>query len=1487
MAGTADITDGVRRGRGAASSARVSLSRCPRIAAHVVGAGTAVAILVLASPVFAAERQALHGHIPQAVTDLNLQPIDRLPGTNRLQLAIGLPLRNRDALGTLLQQISDPASPQYRHYLTPNEFAERFGPTRQDYQAVIDFAKSKGLTVTGTHPNRVLLDVKGSVADIENALHVTMRVYQHPTQGRTFYAPDVEPSIDLAVPVLGISGLNNYTPPHPMNLRRLPIATRERAVPASGSGPNSTYMGSDFRAAYVPGVSLTGAGQTVGLVEFDGYYASDITAYESQASLTGVTLQNVLLDGYGGGAGVNNSEVALDIEVAISMAPGLSQVIVYEAGPSGFPDDILNRMATDNLASQLSSSWTWGGGVDGTADQIFQQMAAQGQSFFQASGDSGAYSGSTSEDFPADDPNITIVGGTTLTTTGPGGARISETAWSWFPFGQQDATSGGISTDYAIPSWQQGVSMTTNHGSTTKRNIPDVALTADNVFVVSDNGSLGDFGGTSCAAPLWAAFAALVNQQAATNGQSAIGFINPAIYTIGKSANFTTDFHDITTGNDTNSTSPTNFFAAPGYDLCTGWGTPAGQNMINALLATGANLVLTKSASPSPATTGSALTYTVTVTNNGPATAASVTVTDALPASVTFSSAAASQGTCTTNGHVVICALGSLTANAVATITISVVPNLAGILTNTAVVSTATPDPNPTNNTATVTTTVNSPPSWFISPSSLSFGTLTSGQTSNQTFSVINHGLARLTGTVALVTSSGPFVITNGSPFSVNGGKTGTVTMTFSPISAGNFSNLVAFITTNGVSTNAVSGTAVTPAQLSVSPLTQSFGTVTTGTTAQVTFLVTNGGGATLSGTASITTAGFHIVSGATYNVAAFGSTNVVVSLTPPSVNSFTGKVIFASNGANSTNTVTGTGVSGPTASFSAAPTSGSSPLTVTFTDTSTGTITNRVWTWGDGAVTTTVATSVMHTYGCGGPYSVSLVVSGPGQSSTLSKAGLIGVADTTPPTITACAPVMTNSANANCQAVVPDFTGSVQATDNCTPNSALVKTQSPPAGAVVGTGTTPVTITVKDAAGNAATCQTSYIVRDATAPTIVACAPSVTALANSAGQAAVPDFTAKVQATDNCTPSNALVRAQSPTAGALVGIGATPVTITIVDASGNSAVCSATFTVQGIPPGANFTAAPTTGDVPLVADFSNTSTGTITSVLWSFGDGDISTTPSPSHTYTNAGSFSVSLTAYGPAGTNTFTRSGYLIISPARAPIISAGPTVSNALLQIDNQVVVEAGATNVFTATATDPDGLPLGYQWQFGDDMTNGPAPLATALHVYNGNCGPYVASVTVSNGYTSVSSNLAVAVACEMPVSKLRLKPNFTKSNADKAALTSMLDLGSAFQPPGQALVVDIGDALVQFTFNKNGLGVNGSSMGRVKFVKRMGLWSLTVRLNKGDWQNQWAAHGMTNAMIKTPGVTVTVPVVVLVGDTAFATDHPLNYTATADKTGLAK
>jgi uncharacterized repeat protein (TIGR01451 family) len=539
-----------------------------------------------AAPANAVERQALRGHVPAAVA--RLAATGRLPASQSLNLALGLPLRNQEGLTDLLHQLYDPASTNYHRYLTPDQFKDMFGPTEESYQAVVRFAEANGLEVVTTHPNRVLLNVRGRVSDIEKAFQITLRTYQHPSEAREFYAPDVEPSRDSGVPILDITGLDNYSlPQHAMH--RVP-ASEGRNL-ALGSGPGGSLLGYDFRNAYVPGSTLVGSGQIVGLLEFDGYFPSDILAYESLAGLPNVPLQNIMLDGFNG-VPVNPGavgEVSLDIEMAIAMAPGLSSVTVFEAGPNGFFNDILASMVTHPEIKQFSSSWGDGGGPDATMNTLFQQMAAQGQSFFQASGDGDAYIMPIWR--PGDNPYVTSVGGTTLTMNGSGSSYASERVWNsgYMPPGWSYTTNGfwgsggGVSTYYSIPFWQLGVNMTLNGGSTTNRNIPDVALTADNIWVVSDLGQQGAFMGTSAAAPLWAAFTALVNEQGAASGRPSVGFLNPTLYSLGGGPGYTSFFHDITRGDNTWSNSPNQFFAVAGYDLATGWGTPAGTNLINFL----------------------------------------------------------------------------------------------------------------------------------------------------------------------------------------------------------------------------------------------------------------------------------------------------------------------------------------------------------------------------------------------------------------------------------------------------------------------------------------------------------------------------------------------------------------------------------------------------------------------------------------------------------------------------------------------------------------------------------------------------------------------------------------------------------------------------------------------------------------------------------------------------------------------------------------
>jgi subtilase family serine protease len=457
---------------------------------------------LVATAVQAQQQPLITSHVPEAVSSGLAPIVGELPATQRLSLAVSLPLRNDDELDEFLQNLYDPNSPSYRQYLTVEEFAARFGPTEADYAAVVDFAQRNGLTVIDRFANRMVVDVEGPVENIEKAFQLKLKIYQHPTESRTFYAPDRELTVNLDVKLLHVSGLDNFSLPHAKdNLTSVAVGK------TSGSGPGGSFLGSDVRAAYYGSGALSGAGQSVGLFEFGPYRINNIDMYFNNASEPlNVPIQNVPINGASLNCppgSCNDIEEALDIEQAISMAPGLSKLFVY-VGKSDV--SIFNRMASDNIAKQLSCSWGWQDN-ESALDPIFKEMAAQGQTVFVATGDNGS---STPADvtWPSDDPWVTAVGGTVLTTHGPGGTWESEIAWRY--------SAGMPSKNHVpIPSYQQlaGVINSSNHGSTTLRNLPDVASVSTGLYVCANGTCKDQSGGTSYAAPQWASFVAMVNQQ--------------------------------------------------------------------------------------------------------------------------------------------------------------------------------------------------------------------------------------------------------------------------------------------------------------------------------------------------------------------------------------------------------------------------------------------------------------------------------------------------------------------------------------------------------------------------------------------------------------------------------------------------------------------------------------------------------------------------------------------------------------------------------------------------------------------------------------------------------------------------------------------------------------------------------------------------------------------------------------------------------------
>lgn len=541
----------------------------------------------------AQERALLTRHLRDVTLSGQAQLVGRLPASKSMTLDLVLSLRNQAELSDLLIQLYDPSNPSYRHFLTVQEFTASYGPSQEDYDAVVHFAQANGFTIVGGSRDGMDVLVNGSVANVETAFELTMNVYQHPTENRQFYAPDREPTVNLPFQLWHISGLDNYSIPRP-------AVRHSSAVRANvaGSCPGNSYCGSDMRAAYYGGTTLSGSGQSVGLLEFYGYDLQDVNNYFASARQSNrVPIVGISTDGTSLGClariGCDDTEQVLDITQAVSMAPGMRALNVYVGNSD---TAILSAMSRHSpLDKQLSSSWTWSPSDPRVDDPYFEKFAVQGQSIFQAAGDSGAYAADSEAVYPADDAYVRAVGGTDLQTLNAGGAWRSETAWS-------DGGGGYYTPDsIPIPAWQDQprVITPTNMGSTSWRNSPDVASEANfDFFVCADQTACSaNWGGTSFAAPTWAGYMALVNQQALANGHSTIGFLNPTIYSMGLRSGYTAAFHDIISGSN-------GYPAVTGYDLATGWGSPKGTGLINALAGgpTG-NPTPTPTPTPAPAPT--------------------------------------------------------------------------------------------------------------------------------------------------------------------------------------------------------------------------------------------------------------------------------------------------------------------------------------------------------------------------------------------------------------------------------------------------------------------------------------------------------------------------------------------------------------------------------------------------------------------------------------------------------------------------------------------------------------------------------------------------------------------------------------------------------------------------------------------------------------------------------------------------------------------
>jgi kumamolisin len=469
-----------------------------------------------------------------------------------------------------------------RTILSRKEFEQRHGADPESIARVETFARQHKLTVKEKSAAPPTVILSGTVAAMNEAFGVELKEYDHPTgtyRGRT---GAIHLPAELHDVVEGVFGLDNRPQAKPHFRRQRGVAG------ARAASVNLSYTPPQVAALYDFPTGVNGAGECIALIELGGgYKTSDLSSYWSQLKLAETPSVSAVSVGDGsndptGDPNGPDGEVMLDIEVAGSIAPG-AKIVVYFADntDAGFLNAITTAVHdSTNNPSVVSISWggpesSWTQQAMTSMDEAFQSAAAMGVSVCVAAGDDGSTDGVTDGlnhvDFPASSPNVLACGGTELVASGD---RItSETVWNELA-NNEGTTGGGISDVFPLPSWQNGagVPASANPNKNVGRGVPDVTGDADPTtgYVTRVDGNPDVIGGTSAVAPLWAGLIALINQSIG----KPVGFINPLLY---KDAATARDLNDITSGNNGA------YSAGPGWDACSGLGSPIGTQVAAAL----------------------------------------------------------------------------------------------------------------------------------------------------------------------------------------------------------------------------------------------------------------------------------------------------------------------------------------------------------------------------------------------------------------------------------------------------------------------------------------------------------------------------------------------------------------------------------------------------------------------------------------------------------------------------------------------------------------------------------------------------------------------------------------------------------------------------------------------------------------------------------------------------------------------------------------
>ena len=549
-----------------------------------------------------------------------LGPVD---ASREIGVTVSLPLSDPQGVADFVRHVSNQGDPLFRQYLTPQQFAERFGGNAADYAYLKSWAAANGLRVSHESVGRINLTVRGSVSQFQKLFNTRLNRYRSP-DGEEFYSAGVQPTVptEIVSKISGVIGLTESKIVTPMvrvakKLGENPPSTADLMTPdtAGGTGPGGSYSAADLRTVYnIPTFGNLNPSAVAAVFEQGGYHQWDVTKYLTYNGLPGVKVTPVSVDGSPTDVqdpGVE-LEAVLDIDMIVGINPAISAVRVYidSFNWDSFQTallDAITQVGDDDIAQVFSISYGQDEGYQGTAaiqaeNAAVAQLAAEGISVTASSGDNGAYGDGYNFPYnvadPASQPYITGVGGTTL-RTGPNDVYTVEQVWNGLALGY-GGTGGGVSSYWSVPNFQtstvEGIGyLTFNGGSATSRNVPDVAAVGDpttGVGVYSHmNGGWVQLGGTSVGSPIWAGYLTIIDAGLQYAGIGNLGWFNPLLYAVGYPAYVPSSWmFDVTQGS--NGYAPGHggyggYSNGQGYSNTTGCGSLDGSVLSTQLLISG------------------------------------------------------------------------------------------------------------------------------------------------------------------------------------------------------------------------------------------------------------------------------------------------------------------------------------------------------------------------------------------------------------------------------------------------------------------------------------------------------------------------------------------------------------------------------------------------------------------------------------------------------------------------------------------------------------------------------------------------------------------------------------------------------------------------------------------------------------------------------------------------------------------------------------